>query len=406
MEKKKILVLNVAMLLGGAETVLVNYLNILAKNPNYEVHLSVFEGMEKYNLEKIDPSVKIDFLLNDIETQFNRYSYSASVKENITDGERNYYKSWNNYTNNVRLDRLINKINVEDYDLIIDFLATSIAFIKNDYLVKIKKPIIYWIHSSNDLNKWFLKEEYKDNLNCIDTFIAICDDMKSKCDYILCNEFKLNKKTAMLYNPVDNNRISNLMNMGLSQDESLLLESPFILSVGRLDGGKNHLKMIDLFSKLKEKGIAEKLYIIGNGAMYSALQDRIEQLALNDDCLLLGAKENPFPFMKKAKLFIHTSTYEGLPTVFIESMICGVPIVSFDCPTGPREILENGKYGELIPMGDDELFVEKTYELLINEQRRQHYISLLPEAVERFSFDKIGQQFFELIAEVKNKTRN
>lgn len=111
----------------------------------------------------------------------------------------------------------------------------------------------------------------------------------------------------------------------------------------------------------------------------------------------MGERKNPFIFMKYAKLFLHTANYEGLPTVFIESMACGTPVIAYNCPTGPKDILENGKYGILIPMGDQDLFVEKAHELLTDESKLNHYKRLLPESVQRFSFDVIGQQFLDLL---------
>ena len=101
--------------------------------------------------------------------------------------------------------------------------------------------------------------------------------------------------------------------------------------------------------------------------------------------------------MKQAKLFIHTAKFEGFGMVLVESMICGTPVVAFNCPTGPREILVDGKYGGLIPMGDEAQFVETTYQLLTDNALYQHYIQLLPEAVDRFSMDNITKQFVTLI---------
>lgn len=400
-KKKKIVFLHVAMVLGGAETVLVNYLNILAKNPNYDVHLIIFEGMEKFNLEKIDSSVKLTFLLNDIETQFNRCAWAFSNKEYLPDGDKKYFSSWKMYSDNVRLQRLIEHLDRENYDVVIDFLATSIAFITKDYLEKIKAPLVYWIHSNADFDKWENNLNYKINLEYIDAFVSICDDMNQKCQYILSEKLFLNKKYHMLYNPVDRSRVLKLAAEDVGDFDMELLDQPFIIQVARLfEHQKNHLKMLEIFAKLKQKGIKEKLYIIGDGESKQLLQDKIKELNLENECLLLGARTNPMPFMKKAKLLIHTANYEGLPTVFIESMMCGTPVIAFDCPTGPREILEDGKYGGLIPMGNDELFIETAYELLTNENKREYYISLLPEAVSRFSMETIETQFCELIEEV------
>ncbi|WP_053067744.1 glycosyltransferase [Muribacter muris] len=132
------------------------------------------------------------------------------------------------------------------------------------------------------------------------------------------------------------------------------------------------------------------------------LQQHINEKGLEKECLLLGSRDNPYPFMQRAKLFVNTSQSEGLPTTLIESMVCGTPVVAMNCPTGPREILADGKYGELIPLYDEDRFVEKTFELLNNETKRQHYIALLPEAVQRFSFETVGPQFLTLLKQILN----
>lgn len=157
--------------------------------------------------------------------------------------------------------------------------------------------------------------------------------------------------------------------------------------------------MLDIYAKLKEKGIKEKLYIIGDGHAHvkTAIQMKIQQLNLEDDCILLGARNNPFPFMKAAKLFIHTSLIEGFGLVLVESMICGIPVIAFDCPTGPREILNNGEFGALIPLKDEALFVEKAYQLLTDEEKLNSYKDKLSEAITPFTFNVIREQFFEIL---------
>lgn len=181
-----------------------------------------------------------------------------------------------------------------------------------------------------------------------------------------------------------------------------MLEQDFIVQVARLEERqKNHLQMLEIFARLKSLGIKEKLYIIGEGPSRPKLEEKIKELQLENDCLLLGYRENPYPFMKAAKLFIHTANFEGLGMVLIESMICGTPVVAMDCPTGPSEILGDGKYGALVPLHDSETFVKATFYLLNNEALRQRYIDLLPEAVEAFRYENIQQKFFEILAENK-----
>lgn len=202
-----------------------------------------------------------------------------------------------------------------------------------------------------------------------------------------------------IFNPINLEAIHNneCLETEIESDIQKLQES-FILQVARLEERqKNHLELIEIYARLKQLGIKEKLYIIGDGSSKQQLQDKINELELTEECLLLGERKNPFIFMKYAKLFLHTANYEGLPTVFIESMACGTPVIAYNCPTGPKDILENGKYGILIPMGDQDLFVEKAHELLTDESKLNHYKRLLPESVQRFSFDVIGQQFLDLL---------
>lgn len=104
--------------------------------------------------------------------------------------------------------------------------------------------------------------------------------------------------------------------------------------------------------------------------------------------------------MKKARLFIHTSKNEGFGLVLVESMVYGTPVVVFNCLTGSREILADGKYGALIPLGDEAAFIEKTYQLLNDENQRKNYIVYFDEAIARFSPTVIRSQLFNMIETV------
>lgn len=85
--------------------------------------------------------------------------------------------------------------------------------------------------------------------------------------------------------------------------------------------------------------------------------------------------------------------------VLLESMICGTPVVSMDCPVGPKDVLENGKYGALVPLDDNAQFADVVYELLTHEEKRQAYIEKLPEAIHRFEFDTISEQLEQILDE-------
>lgn len=408
-EKRKILFLHIRMVIGGAETILLNYVKLLTQK-GYDVDVAFMEGSDNVRIEEFRKYIEPTFLLNEIETQFANYCYWKLNQSDLSDGDKRYFKSWGDHIIGCRFNRLLKKIEDKQYDVIIDFQNTSSVFLLPEQLNQIKKPFIVYIHSEADFNRWLLNDNelQKNRFRYVDGFISICEDMKIKCERILSNDFSVNKPCYMNYNPLDIEKVLINSDEEVDENDKVLLNSPFILQVARLDERqKNHLKMIEIFYQLKKKGIKEKLYILGDvdnlaGNSHELLVNKIKELELENECLLIGGRKNPMPFMKNAKLFIHTANYEGLPTVLIESMICGVPVVAFDCPTGPREILSDGRYGGLIPMGNDELFIDTTYEILINEERRQHYISLLPEAIERFGSNAVGNRFCHLVEEFIN----
>ena len=125
---------------------------------------------------------------------------------------------------------------------------------------------------------------------------------------------------------------------------------PVILSVGRLNPEKNFTMLIRAFAALPAKAPPARLAIIGEGPERVALQALIEALHLGARVRLLGQIDNPFAYMRRARLFVLTSHFEGFGNVLIEAMACGLPVISTDCPVGPREILSGGRYGTLIPV--------------------------------------------------------
>jgi glycosyltransferase involved in cell wall biosynthesis len=95
-----------------------------------------------------------------------------------------------------------------------------------------------------------------------------------------------------------------------------------------------------------------RLMIMGEGEQRGMLEAQVQQLGLTADVSLPGFIANPYPYMVRSQVFVLSSRSEGLPTVLIEALFCGTSIVSTDCPSGPREILQGGQYGQLVPVGD------------------------------------------------------
>lgn len=126
-----------------------------------------------------------------------------------------------------------------------------------------------------------------------------------------------------------------------------------ILAVGRLVREKDYPTLIRSIKILRKKSNV-KLLILGEGGRRGDLENMIVEEGLEEFVSMPGFVENPFAYMRAADLFVLSSASEGLPNALIQAMACGTPVVSTDCPTGPNEILQDGKWGRLVPVGDAE----------------------------------------------------
>lgn len=174
----------------------------------------------------------------------------------------------------------------------------------------------------------------------------------------LANKLNIKRsKIAVAYNPVVTEQLSMLAAQEVQWPWPRVEGIPFILATGRLAAAKDFSTLLKAFSILRKKRSA-KLLILGEGEERGMLEQKIAQYELGEDVALPGFVSNPYAWMASADLFVMSSRWEGLPTVLIEAMACGAPIVSTDCPSGPAEILENGKWGRLVAVGDGAALAE------------------------------------------------
>lgn len=157
----------------------------------------------------------------------------------------------------------------------------------------------------------------------------------------------------VIYNPVITPRLRMLAQR--SPDHPWLLQDgpPVILAIGRLTPAKGFDVLIEAFAGLRRHKAA-RLLILGEGPERARLESRIAELGLQDHCQLSGFKSNPYSFMANADIFVLPSRWEGLPTVLIEALSLGVPVIATDCPSGPHEILDGGRFGKLVPVENPE----------------------------------------------------
>jgi glycosyltransferase involved in cell wall biosynthesis len=130
-----------------------------------------------------------------------------------------------------------------------------------------------------------------------------------------------------------------------------------ILAAGRLDPQKDFPTLIRAFAQLRSQRPARLVILGAANPMNPSYADELRALSVRlgiaDDVSRAGFQNNPFAYMSRAAVFALSSAYEGLGNVLIEALACGTPVVSTDCPNGPREILDHGRFGQLVPVGDD-----------------------------------------------------
>jgi glycosyltransferase involved in cell wall biosynthesis len=164
-----------------------------------------------------------------------------------------------------------------------------------------------------------------------------------------------------------------------------------VLAVGRLTAQKAFDVLIQAFARVRKTRLA-RLLILGEGEERSALEAMIRQFGLAQDIGLPGFVPNPYPYMAHAALFVLSSEFEGLPTVLVEAMSVGTPVIATDCPSGPREILMDGRHGQLVPMGDPIALADAIETTLTANAPRPSKESWQP-----FELDCVVEQYIHLL---------
>ena len=233
----------------------------------------------------------------------------------------------------------------------------------------------------------------------------ICVSQVSAEDLI--NNFGIKKeKITVIYNPLNVKEIQSLISEPLKSEYEEIFKKPAIITVGRLTKQKNQKSIIKAFRGVKNKIKEAQLIILGSGELEPELKLLAKDLKMEESIHFLGWQKNPFKFLARAKAFVLSSLWEGLPCVVLEAMACSLPIISVDCKSGPREIIApNGKsdlqakdieysdYGILIPpfnekSKSEEILTEAIVKILID---KNFSVSLGAKSLQRAKDFDVGK---------------
>lgn len=390
---------------GGAQKVIANLSYYLADN--YNIFLAIYNDLENIAFDYRGNLIKIK-LPHDADTHHN-----------------GFYKRASRFFSLIRKVKRIKKEN--KIDVTISFMEASniINLLAKSGDKRIISVRSYLSHEFNDhprlrIFKPVIKLLYKK----ADTIVAPAELLKKD----LVDNFSIPKeKIVLLYNFIDSKAVQELKAAPIPiHHEELFQKFPVLINVGRINTPKAQWLLIPLIKEVKKQYPEVKLVILGEGRLKEKVINTANSAGLkvyiegeknkehifNYDIYFFGFTKNPYPYLIRSRLFIKSSVYEGFPNVIIEAMSCGIPIISSDCQSGPREIInpstgfeyktavtEFGEYGVLVPTGDSyPMFATEAVELLIADKEKHNYYS--EQSVKRaadFEREIIIEQWKQLI---------
>ena len=200
-------------------------------------------------------------------------------------------------------------------------------------------------------------------------------------------KLKFNLNSECIYNPLNKKEI--IENSKKKINISFFKEKNFkIISVARFTSQKDHFCLIRSINLLRYKYKNIKVLLIGSGNKKKEIENLVSKLRLNKLFKILNFKKNPYPYIKKSNLFILSSNFEGLPNVLLEAITLNKFIISSNCPTGPSEILDNGKGGLLFKVGDYKELSKKIIYTIHNKKKCNEKLMFAKKRLERFDFSK------------------
>jgi len=267
-------------------------------------------------------------------------------------------------------------------------LANAITFKKTEIIVSERNPIRASALHASRINR-FYKKLIPFLYPSASSIVAVSQGVAEE----LIHNFGVPAvKVKVIYNPVVTDELLKLSKEDVADDWFGLAAQPVVVSVGRLHPQKDYSTLIKGFAHLR-KHMDARLIILGEGRNRYEIEKLIEELGLTDFIRLPGFAANPYAYMARADLFAIASVYEGICNVIIEALACGCPVVSTDCPGGgPREILEDGKWGHLCPVGDAKALSQSMLESLGSERRSNE----LKARASYFSYEASMAKYLQL----------
>jgi glycosyltransferase involved in cell wall biosynthesis len=197
---------------------------------------------------------------------------------------------------------------------------------------------------------------------------------------------------STVYNPILTPEIQHKAREAVNHPWLNADQPPVVLGIGRLEPQKDFANLLNAFKQVRA-AMPARLIILGEGSLRPELAQQIRHLGIEGDVDLPGFVTNPFAYLAKAKVFVLSSAWEGLPTVLVEAMAVGTPVVSTDCRSGPAEILDGGRFGALVPIGRPEMLGRAILAVLTGDAATEPSGDWLRQ----FKSDFVAERYLEIL---------
>ncbi|MFB2890260.1 glycosyltransferase [Aeromonas veronii] len=370
--KKKVLFIMETLGGGGAEKVLIETLKRLDFS-KYAITLLLLRREGVY-LSQVPQNVTVKFLLPTEPSEWFQRKILFSIK-----------KRWWNFVVNTKW--LASVIFSERYDVGVAFLEGNSSLLLSHLNAIARK--IAWIHIDLICHQILPRKVERKVYKEIDEIVCVS---KGAQHALLKLYPEVKSYTHVVYNPVDIDGIMQKSHEPITSEEKIK-----VIAIGRLCNAQKGFDILLSAHKINiDAGANYHLTILGEGDDRAGLELFIKNNNIGNSTSLLGFKENPYPFLAASDLFVMSSYYEGYPVVLVEAMALGKAIVSTDC-TGPNEALDGGKYGVLVPVGDEHALALAIRQMVENKKMLSTYSSLSKERAKIFNLRESMRQIEQLL---------
>jgi glycosyltransferase involved in cell wall biosynthesis len=245
---------------------------------------------------------------------------------------------------------------------------------------------------TSNLLGWLNKSLYP----LADRIIAVSYGVR---DHLLKEVDVPEQKVTCIPNPVDIKRIRELSEEQVDHPWLIRMSKPVVLWVGRLEPLKGLPQLIGAFDRVL-KQLDARLIVVGKGSELNATRSLVERKGLIEKVDFVGFQSNPYRYMSRCAVFAFPSLSEGFGLVLVEAMACGLPVVSADCVAGPSEVLQNGRCGILVPVGDEGALAQGILKLLTDAGLRDRLTAEALHRVADFEPSKVVASYEQLFHEV------